>query len=60
MTNGFINETMIIINIAPPPSPKAAVIVEVKKLAMHSRKNSNVESSGTLAIISVINDIIKI
>tara|TARA_Y100000996_G_C22488141_1_gene629041 strand:+ start:819 stop:1016 length:198 start_codon:yes stop_codon:yes gene_type:complete len=56
ITNGFINETIIIINIAPPPKPKAAVMVEVKKLAKQRRKNSNVESSGTLVIISVIND----
>ena len=38
ITNGFINETIIIINIAPPPSPKEAVIVEVKKLAKQRGK----------------------
>ena len=57
ISNGFMNDTMIIINIAPPPSPNADVIVEVKKLAKQRSKNSDVVRSGTFPIIADISDI---
>tara|TARA_Y100000758_G_scaffold239673_1_gene175718 strand:- start:561 stop:746 length:186 start_codon:yes stop_codon:yes gene_type:complete len=57
--SGGSNEAMITINMVPPPKPKAADITDVKKLVMHRVRNAEVDTSGTLLIISWMKSIYR-
>ena len=48
---------MIATNMTPPPSPNAADIKEVKRLTWHRVIKAQLESWGTLPIISSMIDI---
>ena len=48
MAIGGIKDAIIDINIAPPPSPKAADITDVKKLETQSTINAHSEIPGAL------------
>tara|TARA_B100000686_G_scaffold323154_1_gene377647 strand:+ start:287 stop:508 length:222 start_codon:yes stop_codon:yes gene_type:complete len=51
---GLSNDAIIATSIVPPPSPKVAETKEVKKLTKHRLIKAQLESSGTLQIISDI------
>ena len=51
---GLSNDAMIATSIVPPPMPKLAETKEVKKLTKHRLIKDQLESPGTLRVISDI------